>query len=73
MERGIQYLRELAVQEMVYYDPDDAWLSTDPDEVQCTQPMWRKFVQSTPSSYASALAVVDWRDKEGPTVDELAH
>ncbi|XP_042664194.1 uncharacterized protein LOC122154923 [Tyto alba] len=32
MERGIQYLRELAVWEMVYYDPDDAWLPTDPDE-----------------------------------------
>ncbi|GAB0202544.1 hypothetical protein GRJ2_002720000 [Grus japonensis] len=40
MERGIQYLRELAVREMVYYDPDNAQLPTDPDEVQCTQPMW---------------------------------
>ncbi|GAB0186329.1 hypothetical protein GRJ2_001098200 [Grus japonensis] len=28
MERGIQYLRELAVQEMVYYDPDNAQLPT---------------------------------------------
>ncbi|GAB0203387.1 hypothetical protein GRJ2_002804300 [Grus japonensis] len=36
MERGIQYLRELAVQEMVYYDPDNVQLPTDPDEVQCT-------------------------------------
>ncbi|GAB0206753.1 hypothetical protein GRJ2_003140900 [Grus japonensis] len=44
MERGIQYLRELAVREMVYYDPDNAQLPTDPDEVQCTRPMWRKFV-----------------------------
>ncbi|GAB0204052.1 macrophage immunometabolism regulator [Grus japonensis] len=34
MERGIQYLRELAVQEMVYYDLDNAQLPTDPDEVQ---------------------------------------
>uniref|UniRef100_A0A8D0F8T2 Uncharacterized protein n=1 Tax=Strix occidentalis caurina TaxID=311401 RepID=A0A8D0F8T2_STROC len=72
MERGIQYLRELAMQEMVCYDPDNAQLPTDPDEVQCTQPMWRKFVRSTPSPYANALAVMDWRDKEGPTVDELA-
>ncbi|GAB0205083.1 hypothetical protein GRJ2_002973900 [Grus japonensis] len=38
MERGIQYLRELAVREMVYYDPDNAQLPTDPDEVQCTRP-----------------------------------
>ncbi|GAB0205214.1 hypothetical protein GRJ2_002987000 [Grus japonensis] len=36
MERGIQYLRELAVREMVYYDPDNAQLPTDPDEGQCT-------------------------------------
>ncbi|XP_054671499.1 TPR and ankyrin repeat-containing protein 1 isoform X2 [Grus americana] len=50
MERGIQYLRELAVREMVYYDPDNAQLPTDPDEVQCTRPMWRKFVRSAPSS-----------------------
>ncbi|GAB0207076.1 hypothetical protein GRJ2_003173200 [Grus japonensis] len=35
MERGIQYLRELAVREMVYYDPDNTQLPTDPDEVPC--------------------------------------
>ncbi|GAB0207357.1 hypothetical protein GRJ2_003201300 [Grus japonensis] len=34
MEKGIQYLRELAVWEMVYYDPDNAQLPTDPDEDQ---------------------------------------
>ncbi|GAB0205675.1 hypothetical protein GRJ2_003033100 [Grus japonensis] len=59
MERGIQYLRELAMREMVYYDLDNAQLPTDPDEVQCTQPMWRKFVQSAPSSYTNSLAVID--------------
>ncbi|GAB0175672.1 hypothetical protein GRJ2_000032400 [Grus japonensis] len=72
MERGIQYLRELAVQEMVYYDPDNAQLPTDPDEVQCTQPMWRKFVRSAPSSYANSLAVIDWKSEEAPTADEVA-
>ncbi|GAB0209239.1 hypothetical protein GRJ2_003389600 [Grus japonensis] len=35
MERGIQYLRELAVREMVCYDPDNTQLLTNP-EVQCT-------------------------------------
>ncbi|GAB0203696.1 hypothetical protein GRJ2_002835200 [Grus japonensis] len=59
MESDIQYLRELAVREMVYYDPDNAQLPTDPDEVQCTRPMWRKFVRSAPSSYAYSLAVID--------------
>ncbi|GAB0195079.1 ubiquitin carboxyl-terminal hydrolase 4 [Grus japonensis] len=72
MERGIQYLRELAVREMVYYDPDNAQLPTDPDEVQCTRPMWRKFVRSAPSSYANSLAVIDWKSEEAPTVDEVA-
>ncbi|GAB0203730.1 mitochondrial enolase superfamily member 1 [Grus japonensis] len=72
MERGIQYLRELAVREMVYYDPDNVQLSADPDEVQCNQPMWRKFVRSAPSSYAYSLAVIDWKSEEAPTVDEVA-
>ncbi|GAB0176012.1 hypothetical protein GRJ2_000066400 [Grus japonensis] len=72
MERGIQYLRELAVREMVYYDPDNAQLPTDPNEVQCTRPMWRKLVQSAPSSYANSLAVIDWKSEEAPTVDEVA-
>jgi len=72
MERGIQYLRELAVRELVYYDPDDEQVPTDPDEVQCTQSMWRKFVWSAPSSYANSLAVVDWKGEETPTVDEVA-
>jgi len=57
-ERGIQYLRELAVWELVYYDPDNALLPTDPDEVQCTRPMWRKFVWGAPSLYAISLAVI---------------
>ncbi|GAB0208500.1 hypothetical protein GRJ2_003315700 [Grus japonensis] len=72
MEGGIQYLRELAVRELVYYDPDNAQLPTDPDEVQCTRPMWRKFVQSAPSSYANSLAVLAWKTEEAPTVDEVA-
>ena len=72
MERGIQYLRELAVRELVYNVPDDDQLPTDPDEVQCTPSMWRKFVRSALSSYANSLAVVNWKGKEAPTVDEEA-
>jgi len=72
MERSIQYLRELAVRELVYYEPDDEQLPTDTDEVQCTRHMWRKFVRSAPSSYANSLAVVDWKGEEVPTVDEVA-
>ncbi|GAB0203820.1 macrophage immunometabolism regulator [Grus japonensis] len=47
-------------------------LPTDPDEVQCTRPMWRKFVQSAPSLYVISLAVMDGEDKEAPTLDEVA-
>ncbi|GAB0208718.1 hypothetical protein GRJ2_003337500 [Grus japonensis] len=72
MEREIQYLRELAVREMVYYDPDNVQVPTDPDEVQRTSPMWQRFVQSAPSSYAQSLAIMAWKDKQAPTVDEVA-
>ena len=58
--------------EMIYYDPDSAQLPRDPDEVQCTRPMWRKFVRSAPSSYANPLAVLTWKDEEAQTVDEMA-
>jgi len=71
-ERGIQCLRELAVRELIYCEPDDEQVPTNPDEVQCTAPMWRKFVRSAPSSYANSLAIVDWKGKEAPTVDEVA-
>jgi len=72
MERGIQYLRELAVWELVHYDTDNERLPTDPDEVQCTRPMWRKFIRSAPSSYANSLAIIDWKGEEAPTVDAVA-
>jgi len=51
---------------------DDEQVPRDPDEVQCTRSMWRKFVRSVPSSYGNSLAVVDWRGEEAPTVDEVA-
>ncbi|XP_049649835.1 uncharacterized protein LOC126035345 [Accipiter gentilis] len=73
MERGIQYLRELAVLETIHHDPENPQLPKDPDEVQCTRPMWRKFVWSAPSSYANALAIMTWKDKESPIVDEVSH
>ncbi|XP_066843069.1 uncharacterized protein [Anser cygnoides] len=71
MEKGIQYLRELAVREVIYKDLDDAQTSADPDAVRCTLPMWRKFVQSAPSSYASSLAILAWKAEENPTVNEV--
>jgi len=72
MEKSIQYLRELAVRELVYYDPDNEQLPTDQDKFQCTRSMWRKFVWSAPSSYANSLAVVNWKGEEALTVNEVA-
>ncbi|XP_061852310.1 uncharacterized protein LOC133625466 [Colius striatus] len=67
MEKGIQYLRELAVLEMIYNEHPPI----DPDEVRCTQSMWRKFLRSASPLYASSLAVI-WREDKGQTVEEIA-
>jgi len=72
MQRGIQYLRELAIHELVYYGRDNEQLPADPDQVQCTLSLWRKFLRSAPSSYANSLAVIDWKGEEAPTVDEMS-
>ncbi|KAK4810980.1 hypothetical protein QYF61_014452 [Mycteria americana] len=72
MEKGIQYLRELAVLEVIYGDLDNERSPTDPDEVQCTRPIWQKLVQNAPSSCANSLAILTWKDRDGPTVNEAA-
>ncbi|KAK4810845.1 hypothetical protein QYF61_008817 [Mycteria americana] len=72
MERGIQYLRELAMLEVIYGDLDDERSPRDPDGVQCTRPMWRKLVRNAPPSCANSLAILTWKDGDGPTVNEAA-
>lgn len=62
MERGFQHLREPTVQEIIYSDLGYLQTSTDPDEVQCRQPMWQKFIQRPPPSYARALAGLAWTE-----------
>ena len=68
MEKGIQYLRELAMLEVIYGDLDDQWSSKDPDVAECKQPMWQKFVWSTPSTHGNSLAVMSWKDGKAPMV-----
>ncbi|KAK4806862.1 hypothetical protein QYF61_012583 [Mycteria americana] len=72
LEKGIQYLKELAMLEVIYGDLDDKRSPKDPDEVQCTRPMWRKLVRNAPLSWANSLAILTWKDGDGPTVDEAA-
>ncbi|GAB0182260.1 hypothetical protein GRJ2_000691300 [Grus japonensis] len=57
-DEGIRYLRELAVLEVIYSDLDDDEVSKDPEDVLCTQVMWRKVIQSAPASYSNSLAVM---------------
>ncbi|GAB0203945.1 hypothetical protein GRJ2_002860100 [Grus japonensis] len=40
IEGGIQYLRELAMVEVIYNNLDDNQASKDPDEIRCMQSMW---------------------------------
>ncbi|KAK4815719.1 hypothetical protein QYF61_006757 [Mycteria americana] len=70
MERGVRYLRKLAVLGVIYGDLDNEQLPKEPDEVQCTQSTWLKLVRNAPSSCANSLAILTWKDGEGPTVDE---
>ncbi|KAK4828266.1 LOW QUALITY PROTEIN: hypothetical protein QYF61_024931 [Mycteria americana] len=67
MEKGIRYLRELAVLEVIYGELDDVRSSIDPDEVQCTRPMWRKLVRNAPPSCANSLAILTWKELTGNT------
>ncbi|PKU44172.1 ubiquitin carboxyl-terminal hydrolase 4 [Limosa lapponica baueri] len=71
MEKGIKYLRELAVREVIYSD----WQVTiNPDEMPCQRPLLKKFVQSAPSVYSHTLSTMVWggSDTDIPTVNEVA-
>ncbi|KAK4806879.1 hypothetical protein QYF61_012600 [Mycteria americana] len=72
IEGGIQYLRELAMVEVIYSNLDNNQASKDLNEIWCMRSTWRKFVQSAPTSYTNTLAIMSWTDTEAPTVDGLA-
>ncbi|GAB0177148.1 hypothetical protein GRJ2_000180000 [Grus japonensis] len=55
-DEGIQYLRELAVLEVIYSDLDDDEVFQDPEDVLCMRAMWRKVIPSAPASYSNSLA-----------------
>lgn len=45
-DEGIQYLRELAVPEVIYSDLDNDEVYKDPEDVLCTRAMWKNMIQS---------------------------
>ena len=71
-DEGIQYLRELAVVEVIYSAPDDEEVSKDPEAVLCTRAMWRKVIQGAPASYSNSLAAMYCPDVETPTVEKVS-
>ncbi|GAB0208274.1 mitochondrial enolase superfamily member 1 [Grus japonensis] len=71
-DEGIQYLRELAVLEVIYSDLDDDEVSKDPEDVLCTWAMWRKVIQSAPASYSNSLAAMYCPDMDTPTVEKVS-
>lgn len=73
MDRGIQYLRQLAMLEEIYDDLDNEQLSKDPDKAKCTWPMWWKTVRDAPLLHANSLAVMTWKDGEGQMVGKLTN
>ncbi|GAB0201688.1 hypothetical protein GRJ2_003463500 [Grus japonensis] len=71
-DEGIQYLRELAVLEVIYSDLDDEEVSKDPGDVLRTWAMWRKVIPSAPASYSNSLAAMYFPDMDTPTVEKVS-
>ncbi|PKU31763.1 glycine dehydrogenase mitochondrial-like [Limosa lapponica baueri] len=72
MDEGIQYLRELAVLEVIYNDLDHGEVSKNLEDVLCTWAMRRKVIQSAPASYSNSLATMYCPDMDTPTVERLS-
>lgn len=68
MEQAIWYLREFAVMEIIF--SNNKQFPTDPDDIQCMQNIWQKFLQSVPVSYVNSLGVMPWKEGE-QNVDNL--
>ncbi|XP_051647279.1 uncharacterized protein LOC127472742 [Manacus candei] len=58
LEDAIQYLRELALLELMYEDPHYDPVTDDPEVAICTMPMWKKIIQGAPASYVHTLTGV---------------
>jgi len=69
---SIQYLRELAVPEVIYSDLDDDEVSKDPEDVLYTRAMWRKVIQGALASYSNSLAAMYCPDMDTPTVERVS-
>ena len=76
MEKGISYLRECAMVEMIYspdFIPDEPDQEHDPERVRCTPNMWRTFTKTAPERYASTFAAMYGRGERRPLMDGLVN
>ena len=74
MEKGIHYLREHTLVEMLHsptFIPDEPDQEHDPERVRCTRNMWRIFTKTTPKKYASTFAARYGRGERRPLINEL--
>ena len=58
IEKGIQYLREIALVEMLYesnFVPNDPRQNHDPERVRTTPEIWQKLTRAAPDRYAHTL------------------
>jgi len=77
MEKDNQYLREIAIVEMLYdpmFVPDNPCQDCDPEKVRSMLSIWQKFTRTAPEKYTGTLAAMFGRYEEQqrrPLVYEL--
>ncbi|XP_052520751.1 uncharacterized protein LOC128071766 [Tympanuchus pallidicinctus] len=67
VEKGIQYLREIGMVEMLYdpdFVPNHPCQDHDPEKVRTTPEIWQKIVTAAPDKYAATLTSACNRYKE---------
>ena len=68
IEKGIQYLREIAVVEMLYdpnFVPNDPHQNHDPEGVRMMPDIWQKLTRTAPERYTPTLVATFDRQTEG--------
>ena len=74
MEKGIHYLREYTVVEMLHSPtllPDEPDQEHDPERVRYTPNMWHMFTKTAPERYAITFAAMYGRGEGRPFINEL--
>ncbi|NWU21502.1 DZIP3 ligase, partial [Dyaphorophyia castanea] len=57
---GVDYLTELSMLDILYWNPLNVQFIDNPDEAYCTWHIWEEFKRSAPPFYAEALSSIIW-------------